>query len=160
MNNNSVRDNEELYRSVRGKLSVPGRPQDKEYTIQKGKLIIRPRAFRDANRQPSVDRAELRNSPSDSLLNKMDGIVSLIAHEVRDIGTVITEDEGKKVRHAVNVVYDPEPDNPAHAKITVTPEFFGTRSKQDRVFELLKIALALRATKRGWTLEPPEWRNP
>lgn len=153
-NNNTVRDNEELYRSVRGKL------KDKEYTIQKGKLIIRPRAFRDTNREPSVDRAELRDSPSDSLLSETDGIVSLIAHEVCDIGTVITESEGEKVRHAVNVVYDRKPNNPAHAKITVNPEFFGTRSKQDRVFDLLKIALALRATKRGWRLQPPEWRNP
>ena len=150
---NDVRDNEELYRSVRGKL------EDKEYTFQNGRLIIRPRAFRDTNRQPSVDRAELRDSPSDSLLSETDGIVSLIAHEVRDIGTVKTKSEGQKVHHAVKVVYDPKPDNDAHAHITVSPELFGTRSKQDRAFDLLKIALAFHATKRGWTMPPPESWN-
>ena len=38
-NSDHVQDNEELYRSVRGKL------EDKEYSIQKGKLIIEPAAF-------------------------------------------------------------------------------------------------------------------
>ncbi len=52
-NSDHVQDDEELYRSVRGKL------EEKEYSIQKGKLIIEPAAFQDRYKQPSVDRAKL-----------------------------------------------------------------------------------------------------
>jgi hypothetical protein len=44
--------------------------------------------------------------------------------------------------------------NPAHSQIIVKPEFFGSKSKQDKVFKLLQRALARLATENGWTLEP------
>ena len=52
--NDSVRDDELLYRSVRSESEV------EEYFFDRGKLIIRPAAFNDKNKKPSVDRAELR----------------------------------------------------------------------------------------------------
>ena len=145
-----VQDDEELYRSVRGKL------EDKEYSIQKGKLIIEPAAFQDRYKQPSVDRAKLIDyNPALSQKSKTDGIVSIRVGEVRAIGTVKTRiGNGDVDDHAVDVIPDPTCENPAHAKITVKPEFWGSKSKQKNAFKLLRIALAKLATKNGWTLEP------
>lgn len=49
-----VRDDEVLYRSVRGKLN-------EEYSYDDtGKLRFNSQAFRDISKKPSVDRAELK----------------------------------------------------------------------------------------------------
>ena len=146
--NDYVRDNEELYRSVRGKL------EDKEYMLTDGKLRILPKAFSDKHRKPSVDRAILRDNPSLSRLKDTDGIISLIAGDVRALGAVETKTEDKEIIHAVDVIYAHTPENPAHSKIAVTPEFFGSTNKQKFAFRLLRIALAALATKSGWTLRP------
>lgn len=91
--NDFVRDEEELYRSVRGELN-------KEYFYNDaGKLIIQSVAFLDRNRQPSVDRAELREfNPALSKKDETDGIVSLIAGDIRAIPI---ED------HTIDVIYAP-----------------------------------------------------
>ena len=146
--NDSVRDNEELYRSVRGRL------EDKEYLLNNGELRVLPKAFSDKHQKPSVDRAKLRGNPSRSRLNETDGIVSLIAGDVCALTAVETKTEDEKVTHAVDVVYDPTPENPAHSQITVFPEFFGSGKKQKYAFRLLRIALAELATRNGWTLQP------
>ena len=146
----SVQDNEELYRNVRGKL------EDKEYSIQEGKLRIEYHAFWDSSLKPSVDRAKLRDcDPASALLCKTNGIVSIQAGDVRAIGTVKTKHKDEViVAHAVDVIPDPTCENPAHAIIVVKPEFFDSKSKQKNAFKLLQIALAQLATKNGWTLEP------
>ena len=151
--NDSVQDNEELYRSVRSRNRESA---DKEYIIKKGRLIILPAAFRDRYKQPSVDRAKLRDfKPTLSKLSETDGIVSLIAGEVRKIGKVETKvQNGDPVPHAVDVIPDPTPDNPAHSQIVVRPDFFGSKNKQKNAFKLLQIALAKLASKKDWTLEP------
>ena len=157
--NDSVRDDEELYRSVRGELEA------EEYIFQRGKLQIRSNAFRDRNKKPSVDRAELKESkPSLSKQNDTDGIVSLMTADVRAIGTVKTKDQNADVvAHTVDVIYDPnpksDPKNHAHSQIIVDPDFFDTdifdtESKKKRTFYKLRVALAKLATKNGWTLEP------
>ena len=145
----SVQDNEELYRNVRGKL------EDKEYSIQDGKLRIEYHAFWDGSKEPSVDRAKLID-PASALLCKTNGIVSIKASDIRAIGTVKTKHENKVIAdHAVDVIPDPEPDNPAHAIIKIVkPELFGSKNKQRNAFKLLQIALAELATQNGWTLEP------
>ncbi len=149
-NNDFVRDDEVLYRSVRGKLN-------EEYSYDDtGKLRFSSQAFRDISKKPSVDRAELKGfNPSLTKLSHTDGIVSLITRDIRAIGTVETKtQDADAVIHAVNVVYDPTPENPAHSQITVKPEFFGSKNKQKNAFKLLRRALAKLATKNGWTLEP------
>ena len=161
--NNSVRNDEELYRSVRGELEA------EEYIIENGKLRIRQNAFRDGNKEPSVDRAELNQSnPCLSKKSDTDGVVSFMTAEVRDIGTVTTRDQNANVVvHTVDVTYDPypksDPKNCAHSYISVDPDFcdpiFDTNSKKNRTFERLKVALARLATKNGWTLEPDEYRR-
>ena len=145
-----VQDNEELYRNVRGKL------EDKEYSIQEGKPRIEYHAFWDPSKKPSVDRAKLKDfDPASALLSKTNGIVSIKASDVRAIGTVKTKHANEVIAdHAVDVIPDPTPDNPAHAIIVVKPELFDTESKQKNAFKLLQIALADLATKNGWIIEP------
>ena len=149
-NNNFVKDNEELYQRVRSESKF------EEYFIDRGKLIINPAAFNDPYKKPSVDRAELKEfNPSLSRLDKTQGIVSLITGDVRAIKDVETNTEDREVIHAVDVIYDPIPEeNLAHSQIIVNPEYFGTNSKQKKIFRKLRVALAKLATKNGWTLEP------
>ncbi|WP_411726201.1 hypothetical protein [Methyloglobulus sp.] len=151
---NFISDEEELYRSVR-KLSEI----DSEYIYDDtGHLIFTKDAFRDQKKEPSVDRAKLRNfNPSLSKLSETDGIVSLITKEVRSIGKIETKGDVKNLSHAVDVIYNPihdEHENLAHSLITVEPKFFGSENKQKKAFKLLRIALARLATQRGWKLEP------
>lgn len=148
--NDLVQDDEELYRNVRGG------PGSTEYSHDDtGKLIIQPETFRDRCKKPSVDRTELIEfNPSRALLNETNGIVSLMAGDVRSITDAVTTTEDGTVAHAVDVVYVPTPERPAHAQITVNPEFFGSRSKREKVFKFLQKALARLATQSGWTLEP------
>ena len=155
-NNGSVRDSgipalvqndEILYRSIRGK-------EGKEYTTINGKPDFNYEAFKATNRKPSVDRAILRDHPSLSLLSDTDGIVSLIASQVRAIKSVERPEGGEAV-YAVDVIFAPTVENPAHAEIILIPEYFGSRNKQRLAYRLLRIALALLANESGWTLPPP-----
>ena len=114
--NDHVRNEEELYRSVRGKL-------EEEYSYSpKDSLQISSEAFRDRDRKPSVDRAELRGyDPTLSKLSDTDGVVSLMIADVRGIGIVKTKIQNED---AVDVVYNPTPENPAHSQIIVKPELY------------------------------------
>ena len=116
-----VQNNEILYRSVRGE-------EGREYTTVNGKPDFNYEAFKATNRKPSVDRAILRDHPSLSLLSDTDGIVSLIAGQVRAIKSV-ERPEGGEVVYAVDVVYAPTMENHAHAEIIVVPEYFGSRKE-------------------------------
>ena len=156
-NNDSARDNgiltpvennEILYRSVRGK-------EGKEYATINGKPDFNYEAFKATNRKPSVDRAILRNHLSLSLLSDTDGIVSLIAGQVRAIKSVESPEGGDAV-YAVDVIFAPTMENPAHAEIILIPEYFGSRNKQRLAYRLLRIALALLANENGWMLPPPK----
>lgn len=154
MNKNaSVWNDEELYRSIRGEL------ESEEYIYYEGKLRIRSNAFRDISKKPSVDRAKLKEfNPFCSTLSNTDGIVSLIAGDIRAIKEVETKTADRDATHLVDVIYDPNPksnpENYAHSQIIVDPEFFGTDSKKKKTFNKLQKALARLATKRGWTLTP------
>ena len=69
--------------------------------------------------------------------------------EVRAIGKVKTKTQNEDVViHAVDVVYAPTSENPAHSLIIVKPEFFGSKNKQRNVFKLLQLALAELAEKK------------
>ena len=143
--NESIRDDEELYRRVRINTKDPG---DKDrYSINNAREVtIHSTAFFDRNRQPSVDRAKLREfNPVLSQEDETDGIISLIAGDVRAIPIEA---------HTVDVIYDPTPMNPAHSQITITPEGTVSNTKQKQAFSTLRRALALLATQKGWTLEP------
>lgn len=143
-NNDTVRDDEELYRHVRKNAEEPDRYSYDDI----GKVTIHSTAFFDPNRQPSVDRAELREfNPALSQIDETDGIVSLIAGNVRSIPIA---------DHIVDVIYAPILDNPAHSQITITPEGTISNTKRRKAFRTLRKALARLATENGWTLEPQE----
>ena len=149
-----VSDEEDLYRRVRASLSED--EDEYYYNEHDDRPIITRNAFRDRDKEPSVDRAKLKSfNPHLSKINESDGIVTLVTRDVRGIGDVvtITEDE-TKVEHAVDVQPDPEEDNEANALIGVLPEFLGSKSKQKNVFKLLRISLARLATENGWTVPP------
>lgn len=143
-----VNDDEELYRSVREET----RGFD-EYNYDDDKnLVITPKAFNDREKNPSVDRATLKdNNPELSKKSETDGILTLLANDVRKIGEVKT---GEETNHSVDVLHKPDSDNLSHAEITVNPAFYGNDKKQKRAFKLLRISLAYLATKNKWTLEP------
>lgn len=147
-----VADEEELYRNVRGNLDY----DEYSYNSTTGDLTFLPQAFNDREKEPSVDRAKLRDFDREqSGISKENGIVTLIAEGVRQIGdVVIKDDKGKQDKHAVDVKPDRIHGNEAHALIVVKPKFFGSGSKQKAAFKLLRIALARLATRSGWTLEP------
>lgn len=150
-------DDDELYRNVRGEEDAD------EYHIDQntGRLRFTSQAFLDRKSTPSVDRAKLKDfDPRQSLLSDTNGIVSLLTEEVRQIGTVKSKDQkGKEIEHAVDVMHDPnppeDPENNAHSLIVVDPKFLSS-DKQGKAFKLLRKALAILATKRGWALEPSD----
>ena len=148
--NERVQDNEELYRNARRNWNPP------HYTCEDGKLVIEYHAFYDdGGVQPSVDRAKLLNfDPSCALLNDTNGIVSMRAGDVRRIGDI--NRVGDSVDHAVDVVFCPECDRPAHSLIIMKPERFDSNNKQRNALRFLQKALARLATKNGWTLPPPQ----
>ena len=155
MNNNDiVQDDEELYRNVRGELEYD------EYSYNDaGALIIHSAAFRDRFKKPSVDRAKLKKfNPRCAKLNETNGIVSLIAADVRSIRGVVTKiDDKDVVPHTIDIIYDPIPgENCAHSQIVVIPEFFGSTNKKNSTFKLLQRLLARLATQNGWTLKPKQ----
>jgi serine/threonine protein phosphatase PrpC len=152
-----IANDEELYRNVRGEEDAD------EYDIDRntGRLRFISQAFLDRKSTPSVDRAKLKNyDPRQSLISDSNGIVSLITEEVRSIGIVKSKDEkGREIYHAVDVIHDPnppeDPENDAHSLIIVDPKFLSS-DKQGKAFKLMRKALAILATKRGWTLEPSD----
>jgi len=161
VNKSYIKDEEKLYRSVRADSKY-----DEYIYNEENKLIISYKAFQDRNKEPSVDRALLRdNKPKKSKLNSTDGIVSLITKEVRKIADVKTSIEdkngdGKKIKkttaHIVDVEHKPviNPNNDAHSEVVVTPAYLGSETKKGKTFTLLKRSLARLATTRGWTIEP------
>ena len=155
--NDHVEDDEELYRNVSSD------PKRNHYSYETGSLIIEPEAFWDtsSSKHPSVDRANLLdNDPHRALLNDTNGIVSLMAGDVR---TRTVEDVNKvrdSVPHAVNVIFCPTCERPAHAEIIIVPEHFVSRNKQRKAFRFLQKALARLANEfiaeHGWTLPLPK----
>ena len=155
MNNQDiVPDDEELYRRI------PVELKGIAYSIEDGKFVIRPAAFRDRSLAVSVDRAKLNNfDPSLTQLKEENGIVKMKTGDVCKIEGVVTKDKGNVIfHHAVKVVAkpidDPISSNPAHAEIIVKPKYFGSNTKKKNAFELLTIALARLANENGWLIEP------
>lgn len=145
-----VDNDDELYRRVPSNQG--------KYSIVEGKLRFSTTAFNDPGRKPSVDRAKLRNSPDETKWDAADGVVSLVASEIRAIkveNTGATQDDPS--HYSVDViprpitVDNPEglPENMAHAQIESAP----VMTSNNR-FRKLKEALALLADNRGWLIEP------
>lgn len=148
MADDRVLDDEDLYRRV------PNIPT--MFKMVEGRLRLSSGAFNDSGddgqKRPSVDRARLRNF--DPVLAKTaptQGVVGLVASEVRSIRSVTKTDQSGAVvyTHDVDVIPDPLPANDAHALVTVAPQF-----ASHRPFERLKESLARLAEQRGWLVPP------
>lgn len=135
-----VLDDEILYRRV------PDREEN--YERDNGSYTLLPAAFLDRAKQPSVDRAILRdNDPTKSQWEPTDFVVSMVTVEVRSIDDI---------SRTVDVVPDPIedhpdlPDNPAHALITADPRF---QKNEKTAFRKLRIALS-RLSSCRWEISP------
>jgi SepF-like predicted cell division protein (DUF552 family) len=120
-----------------------------------GRWRLSSQAFSDRRLQPSVDRAHLCNSdPYFTQKAPNDGVVSVVAAEVREIKDIIQNDASGKpiLTHVIDVI--PQaiiPDNPSHAIIDASPAY-----SNQRVFRRLLERLREIAERRGWMIEPKD----
>lgn len=143
-----IDNTEALFRVVRNSPGVEYR------TLADGTVVVCSSAFNDKARQPSVDREKLRNDPRDCAFNPDDGIIKLIAQEVREIDSVKIGPDGE-LTYDIDVIHRPLeqtetlPANPAHAQVEYTPgEMSGSK------FKKLKEALAYIANRHAWVIKP------
>lgn len=145
-----VDDHEELIRRIPADSSC--------YDSSDGTLRLSSTAFNDPERMPSVDRRKMRASLDDCKNHPSDGLLLLIAREVRAINLPQIEAKGKPAAnaHKIDVMHRPIeagnrdalPVNGAHSQIETTP------SLGDARFKKLKEALARLAEKHGWLASP------
>lgn len=147
-----INDDELLYRSVRAD------PIFDEYTYDDEKnLVILPNAFKDGHTRPSVSRAGMDGVDPCIFpyrLSQTDGIVGLIAGEIRAINDVTSQLENETLVYKVDIEHDPSKINKAHAKIYAIPKFRGKQEEKEEAFDRLRISLAHLASKWDWIVEP------
>ncbi|MAK47790.1 MULTISPECIES: hypothetical protein [unclassified Marinobacter] len=144
-----VVDNKEgLFRAVRNR---PGQ----DYKEQPdGTLKVASSAFNDSSLQPSVNREILRPAPIETKFSEDDGVVRLIAEDIRAIDTISMDADGNEI-YVIDVIHRPisdteeQPGNDAHAQVEHTP---GTMTKNK--FRKLKEALAFLANQKDWVIKP------
>jgi hypothetical protein len=142
-----VDDAELLYRAVRANSD--------EYRTEGGALRITVTAFNDREYKPSVDRSAICSNAEAARRSSTDGVTSLVTQEVRAISTVAVDAPTGRIDYKVDVMHRPvvksesEPrDNPAHCQVECAPDITRTHYRR------LKEALAILATRRGWTISP------
>jgi hypothetical protein len=145
----AVSDDEQLYRRVQERVG-----EQFCYQIDGGRLVFLHAAFNDPKKRPSVDRAKLkyRGDPHLSRMSVQDGIVSLQAGRIRQLGPIPKLNEkGKPTsdQYQVDITSDPLPGNCSHALVVMSPS-----THSSGTFKRLKEGLARLATEAGWTLEP------
>lgn len=148
-----VTDDEILYRCV-------FRGLDKYYRIGESGLELSSQAFTDRNQAPSVDRAKLCGwKPKHTQKNPDDGVVSLIAGEVRMINVSQNDQKGNTLfDYKIDVCPRPTNDNPSHAQIEPSPDY-ASKGTFRKVSEKLARLATERINKQGWEIEPYELRT-
>lgn len=145
-----VDDVETLYRRIR---HVEGL-----YVVLTDETVrVSSAAFSDPLFRPSVDRAELlHNDPKKAQRDPSDGVVSIVARDVRSIDTVVHNDKARKIiqtfdvdiEHVPVLNHPTLPENPAHAEIYMIPS-----CPNKSVFRKLAERLAQLANERPWEIE-------
>jgi hypothetical protein len=145
-----IEDAEDLVRSV------PVECDSSDPTT--GATKISASAFNDQAKQPSVDRRNMLTSLDSAKKKPSDGLVKVIAREVRAIQVEITGN-GKPTGtfYGIDVVHRPidpgnpanDAPNPAHSQVESDPAI-----TSDTRFKKLKERLAQIAEQHGW-LSPP-----
>ena len=149
MPHDRVENDEILYRRV---------PPSVVRQVIAGKLELLSTAYDDPSNQPSVDWAgPCGSNPSHTQKSPHDGVVMLVALEVRRVELARYEPNAKPENYRADVMPDPVlpgndrglPSNLAHALIVADPTInSGSR------FKKLKEALARLASNGGWLIEP------
>ena len=146
-----VLNEEDLFRSIRDEAQHFG-------CDSRGALTrLSVSAFNDREKRPSVDRACMRHGgASESRKSPTDGVVVVVAAEIRAIRGVTTLDRKGNVaqHHDVDVLHDPEPDNHSHALVLAAPHV-----ASESAFKRLKEALCRIAERRGWAFRPESMRQ-
>lgn len=98
------------------------------YARDQDGVRISSQAFSDRSMRPSVDREAICGSPTVTQNEPDNGVLRLIAREVRAISAATNDAKGKPVlTHLVDVHPDPLPAtgntaaNPAHAEVRAAP---------------------------------------
>ena len=141
---------ERLYRSVR--------LRDVEFG-EDGSARPKLSAFFDRADRPSVNRATLGATPSGTREADGDGVLELVADEVRALDAAQRLNDKKVVlsEHAYEVEPEPIPDNAAHAVVLAVPPMPACPGRlRDKWCEALKRL----AWKRGWLLAPNRGPGP
>ena len=147
-----VSDEEKLYRRVPADPTL--------YRVENDAVRVSTIAFNDRNNAVSVDRALLCNhDPKHTQKSSTDGILVLIAQDVRAIDSVRSEgvDVGanrakKDITYIFDVKHAPikgdsaSPSNIAHAVIIPTPDY-----ANNSAFKKLKERLALLVSNKSWS---------
>ncbi|QLE55977.1 hypothetical protein [Nostoc sp. TCL26-01] len=143
-----VADDEILYRCVFHGL-------DKYYRIGESGLELSSQSFTDKNQAPSVDRAKLcNNDPKHTQKNPNDGVVSLIAGEIRSINVSQNDPKGNPIfDYKIDVYPRPTEDNPSHAQIEPSPDY-ATKGTFRKVAEKLARLATERINKQSWEIKP------
>jgi hypothetical protein len=124
----AVQDDEILFRSVPNKYVTNG--------------YLSSMAFSDRSGEYSVDRAKLNgNDPRKTQKMLTDYVFSVLTGDVRKIELISKPDGALAITHTVDVLPDPEKDNPAHAIIKAQPQPGSAREKKLRE-ALARIALS------------------
>jgi hypothetical protein len=143
-----VEDDETLYRRVVYK-------PDNWHIDDTGELRVTQTAFNDPNNKPSADRAKLCNHNPRSTQQEDDrnGVVFLLAYEVRAIADIVTNTQPPLV-HRIDVIHAPVEDNYAHAQIEADPAIASKGT-----FRRFRASLAFLANSRGWLIKPFGYRD-
>jgi len=150
-----VSGDEVLYRGIRD-------DQRRYSVLPDGTVRFTSEAFKDPERQPSVDRANLcGNDPAHSQRDQSDGVTSLVASEVRAIDDVGQTNKSGALISAYFVDVKPDPlenhpkfgTNLAHAVVCTDPT-----CRNDNEFRKLRRSLARLAGQRGWLIKPADLR--
>jgi hypothetical protein len=148
-----VTDDELLYRCIFCGLN-------KYYSIEQSGLKLSSQAFTDRNQAPSVDRVKLcGNDPKYTQKNSDDGIVSLVAGQVRAIDSIVQKDSKGNPLFVYKIDVHPRPtaNNPAHAQIEPSPDY-ASKGTFRKVAEKLAWLATERVKNQGWEIEPCELR--
>lgn len=152
--NDFVADDELLYRRIpsRQRVAVPLYEYRDDGTIR-----IYSTAFSSRDLRISVDRAKLRNNnPREVQEDENDGIVSLLARDVRSVvGLARKTADGNEIQFKIDVEPVPLPGNDAHAEIYAVPGFDQDSKK---FFRRLCERFAQIAEKR-WQILPDKLGN-
>lgn len=150
--NDVVSDDELLYRSVSRDL--------RGYSVTESTVRISSQAFSDRSRCPSVDRAKIRDhKPEFTLKSPNDGVVGLIAKDVRGIAETQNDSKGQPICvYKIDVFPRPTEENPSHAQIEPSPEYKNSTPFK-KVLEKLACQATIRIQNYGWEIESPELRT-